>query len=118
MDKSWWNEDKTNGALWGAGAVAALLVIGGSYWPGWQFDGTAAKSVKNAEKAALVRVLAPVCAKKFQKQPNLAAEVVAFKKVDSWERDVWLLKKGRVILSGDDSTDRETAHACANELTK
>src|SRR3989338_4727756 len=65
MDKKpLWNDDKTNGAMWGAGLVAAALIIGGSFWPGWQLDSTAEKMAVERAQVATVAALAPVCADK------------------------------------------------------
>jgi hypothetical protein len=47
-----------------AGAVATMII--GFNWGGWTLGSTAAKQVKDAEQASIVRVLAPICADKFR----------------------------------------------------
>lgn len=111
-----WNDDKTSGAVIGAVVVAALLLIGAQWWPGYQLDRTAAASIETAKKAELVRVLAPVCADRFRKQPDLPVQAAAFKDVDSWQRDSYLVKHKWVIPSGDEDTDEAVAEACADLL--
>lgn len=112
-----WSEDKTSGAMIGAGAAAALLLIGGSYWPGWQLDSTAEQSLAAGQQSALVRVLAPVCAERFRQQPDLATQAAAFKEVDSWKRDAYLVSNKWVIPSGvSPKIDEAVGDACADLL--
>ena len=47
-----------------AGVVATMII--GFNWGGWTLGSTAEKQVKDAEQASIVRVLAPICADKFQ----------------------------------------------------
>jgi hypothetical protein len=112
-----WNEDKSTGAMFGAAAAAALLVIGGSYWPGWQLDSTAQQSLIEGQKASLVRVLAPVCAERFRMQPDLAVKAAALKEVSSWKRDQYLVDNDWVIPSGvSPAVDTAVGDACADML--
>jgi hypothetical protein len=112
-----WNEDKTNGAMLGAAAAAAVLIIGGSYWPGWQFDSTAQKSLAEGQRASLVRVLAPVCAERFRMQQNITVQAAALKEVSSWKRDQYLIDNDWVIPSGvSPAVDIAVGDACADLL--
>jgi hypothetical protein len=52
-----------------AGGAVATIVIG-FYWSGWTLGSTAEKQVKDAEQASIVRVLAPICADKFQRSAD------------------------------------------------
>ena len=117
MARQMWNEDKTNGAMFGGAAIAAALLIGGSWWPGWQLDSTANESIGNAQKSALVRVLAPVCAERFRRQPDLAVQAAALKDVKSWQRDQYLVDNKWVIASGvSPAIDVAVGDACADLL--
>lgn len=117
VKKQRWNEDKTNGAMIGAATAAALLVIGGSYWPGWQLDSTAQESLAAGQRASLVRVLAPVCAERFRMQPNVTVQAAALKEVSSWERDQYLVDNDWVIPSGvSPAIDAAVGDACADLL--
>ena len=116
MEKTLWNEDKTTGAFLGACIAALVLLGGGSYWPGWQLDSTATERMREGQKTALVRVLAPVCAEKFRKQQNLTAQTAMLKEVKSWERDKWLVDEKWVVPTGAASTDKAVGDACADML--
>jgi hypothetical protein len=76
-----------------AGAVATMII--GFNWGGWTLGSTAEKQVKDAEQASIVRVLAPICADKFQHSADAGTNLEALKKTDSWNRDQ-LIEKGNV----------------------
>jgi hypothetical protein len=94
----------------------ATLVIG-FYWGGWTLGSTAAKQVKNAEQASIVRVLAPICADKFQRSADASANLETLKKADSWKRDEIIEKAGWTTFPGSEP-DRNVAEACANLLSQ
>src|SRR5207248_6121883 len=91
-----------------AGAVATMIV--GFNWGGWTLGGTAAKQVKDAEQASIVRVLAPICADKFQRSADVSANLEALKKTDSWNRDELIEKAGWATFPGSEP-DRKVAQA-------
>ena len=97
------------------GAVATLVL--GFYWGGWTLGSTADKRVKDAEQASIVRVLAPICADKFQHAADAAANLEALKKADSWKRDEIVAKAGWTTFPGSEP-DRKVAEACANLLSQ
>jgi hypothetical protein len=78
---------------------------------------TAAKQVKDAERASIVRVLAPICADKFQHSADVSANLEALKKTDSWNRDELIEKAGWATFPGSEP-DRHVAEACANLLSQ
>ena len=78
---------------------------------------TAAKQVKDAEQASIVRVLAPICADKFQHSADAGTNLEALKKTDSWNRDVLIEKAGWATFPGSEP-DRKVAQACANLLSQ
>src|SRR5947208_2435132 len=82
-------------------------------WGGWTLGSTAAKQVKDAEQASIVRVLAPICADKFQRSADVSANLEALKKTDSWNRDELIEKAGWATFPGSEP-DRKVAQACAN----
>ena len=73
--------------LQGAAVGAVATIVIGFYWGGWTLGSTAEKQVKNAEQASIVRVLAPICADKFQRSVDVSANLEALNKADSWKRD-------------------------------
>ena len=98
-----------------AGAVATMII--GFNWGGWTLGSTAAKQVKDAEQASIVRVLAPICADKFQRSADVSANLEALKKTDSWNRDELIEKAGWATFPGSEP-DRHVAEACANLLSQ
>ena len=98
-----------------AGAVATLVI--GFQWAGWTLGSTASKQVKDAEQASIIRVLAPICADKFQRSADASANLEALKKADSWKRDEIIEKAGWTKFPGSEP-DRKVAEACARLLNE
>ena len=94
-----------------AGAVATLVI--GFQWGGWTLGSTAAKQVKDAEQASIVRVLAPICADKFQRSADASANLQVLHNADSWKRKEILEKAGWTTFPGSEP-DRAVAEACVN----
>ena len=105
--------DLSKGAV--AGAVIATVI--GFQWGGWMLGSTAANQVRDAEKASIVRVLAPICADRFQHSADAGANLAALKKADSWERDDIITKAGWTTFPGSEP-DRNVAKACAALLSQ
>ena len=103
--------------LQGAAAGAVATIVIGFYWGGWTLGSTAEKQVKNAEQASIVRVLAPICADKFQRSADASTNMQALKKADSWKRDEFIQKAGWATFPGSEP-DRKVAEACANLLSQ
>jgi hypothetical protein len=98
-----------------AGAVIAMIV--GFQWGGWTLGTTAAQQVKDAERAGIVRVLAPICADKFQHAADAGANLAALNKADSWTRDELIEKAGWTTFPGS-TPDRAVADACVSLLSQ
>jgi hypothetical protein len=98
-----------------AGAVIAMAV--GFQWGGWVLGSTNATQVRDAEQAGIVRVLAPICADKFQHSAEAGANLTALLKADSWTRDDLITKAGWTTFPGSEP-DRSVAAACVNLLSK
>ncbi|MGC2077895.1 MAG: hypothetical protein WA728_18065 [Xanthobacteraceae bacterium] len=75
------------------------------------------RTVKDAEQASIVRVLAPICADKFQHSADVGANLALLKKTDSWNRDELIEKAGWATFPGSEP-DRKVAQACANLLSQ
>jgi hypothetical protein len=97
-----------------AGAVIAMIV--GFGWGGWQLGSTAEKTADERASNAVVAALAPICVDKFQHGADATAELVAMKKIDSWERDSFVTKGGWATFPGN-QPNREVAEACAKILS-
>ena len=98
-----------------AGAVATMII--GFNWGGWMLGSTAEKQIKDAEQASIVRVLAPICADKFQHAADVGANLALLKKTNSWNRDELIEKAGWATFPGSEP-DRYVAEACANLLSQ
>jgi hypothetical protein len=59
----------------GAAAGAIVTVVVGFNWAGWMLGSTAQTQIKNAERASVVRVLAPICADKFTRSVDASANL-------------------------------------------
>jgi alpha/beta superfamily hydrolase len=97
------------------GAVIAIVI--GFQWGGWVSGSTAAQQVKDAEQAGIVRVLAPICADKFEHAADAGANLAALLKANSWDRDGIITKAGWTTFPGSDP-DRNGAEACVNLLSR
>jgi hypothetical protein len=98
-----------------AGAVATMVI--GFYWGGWTLASTTADRINEAKQASIVRVLAPICADKFQRSADASVNLEALKKADSWKRDEIIEKAGWSTFPGSEP-DRKVAEACANLLSQ
>lgn len=109
---------ETKPALWGmaGGAIAATIV--GFTWGGWVTGGRAEADATRQSNAAVVAALAPVCVERFQRGPDVQANLAALKKADSWSQGDFVEKGGWATLSGDNPTDQVSAvaKACASLL--
>jgi hypothetical protein len=102
--------------LQGAAAGAVATIVIGFSWGGWTLASTAQKQVADAEQASIVRVLAPICADKFERSADAKANLDALKKADSWKRDEMIAKAGWTTFPGSEP-DQKVAEACANLLS-
>ena len=103
--------------LQGAAVGAVATIVIGFNWGGWTLGSTAEKQVKNAEQASIVRVLAPICADKFQRSVDASANLEALNKADSWKRDELIEKAGWTKFPGSEP-DRKVAEACVSLLSQ
>ena len=101
----------------GAAAGAAATLILGFTWGEWVLGSTAETRVKSAEQASVVRVLAPICADKFQHAADAPANLKALQATDSWKRDDMIVTAGWATFPGSEP-DRQVAAACAGLLSQ
>lgn len=109
---------ETKPALWGAVAGAIALAIVGFSWGGWVTGGAAEADATQRTNAAVVAALAPVCVERFQGAADVAANLAALKKVDSWSQGDFIEKGGWAKLPGSKAPDQQSAvaKACASLL--
>ncbi len=97
------------------GALATMLI--GFNWGGWTLGSTAKQMAEKSASAALVAVLAPMCADKFRQGPDATQNMAEFKKVNSWMQDTYIQKGGWATFAGMNAPDLAVAQACAKLLT-
>jgi predicted negative regulator of RcsB-dependent stress response len=98
-----------------AGFVATVLI--GFGWAGWTLGSTAKENAVKSAAAAVVAVLAPICADKFQHAAEAPANLVELKKTSTWQQDTYIEKGGWATFPGMSAPDRTVAQACDNLLT-
>jgi hypothetical protein len=98
-----------------AGVVATLLI--GFGWSGWTLGSAAKENAVKSSAAAVIAVLAPICADKFQHAADAPANMAELKKTSSWQQDTYIEKGGWATFPGMSTPDRSVAQACANLLT-
>jgi L-asparaginase/Glu-tRNA(Gln) amidotransferase subunit D len=107
----------TKAATWSAvgGVVVGMVLM--SYGFGYMSPSAAEKVAKTQSDAAVVAVLAPVCAAKFRELPDYAAKRAALEKASAYERrDIF--PKELVTLPGKTYTDADLASACSEAVLK
>jgi hypothetical protein len=109
---------ETKPVVWGmaGGAIAAAIV--GFTWGGWVTGGRAEADATRQANAAVVAALAPVCVERFQRGPDVQANLAALKKADSWSQGDFVEKGGWATVFGAKPTDQVSAvaKACASLL--
>ena len=109
---------ETKPALWGIAGGAIALAIVGFTWGGWVTGGRAEADATQRANAAVVVALAPVCVERFQRAPEVAANLAALKKADSWSQGDFVEKGGWATAPGSKASDQVSAvsRACASLL--
>jgi len=95
--------------------IVATAVIGFN-WGGWMLESNAKAMAVKDTSAALVAVLAPMCADKFRNGSDAALKMAEFKTVNSWQQDSYIQKNGWATFPGMSSPDLAVAQACAKLL--
>jgi alpha/beta superfamily hydrolase len=107
---------QTKPFLWGAAAGAIAAMIVGFSWGGWVTNNTAQALVRDGAEAAVVAALTPNCVKDFQQNANVSANLVALKKLSSYEQGSFVEKGGWATRPGATSPDYKLARACSEQL--
>src|SRR2546428_7672624 len=105
-------------AVWGViGGSLATMIVGFS-WMGWVGGGAAERMAVERASSAVIVALTPSCVASFMKQPNAAAKLAAFQKIDSWRQRQLGDTGGWATPRGDKSLHSGLANACAEQLVK
>ena len=93
------------------GAIATMVV--GFAWGGWVLGGTADKQSAADAKSAVVAVLAPICADKFQNAADATVNMENLQKESTYQQASFIEKGGWAVLPGSDKAGDGVAKACA-----
>jgi len=102
--------------IWGAVLGAAVISMLGFSLFGWTLDSTAEQMAKERALTAVVDVLAPICAERFQQQADAPAKLKEFSKASAWDRRSIIEKGGWATVPGTDTPNSAVATACAERL--
>ena len=105
-------------AAWGVviGAIGTMII--GFSWLGWTLGSTAERMAVERTNSAVIVALTPSCVASFMQQPNAAAKLAAFQKIDSWKQRQFVEEGGWATPRGDKSPNLGLANACAEQLVK
>ena len=98
------------------GAIAAIAI--GFGWGGWVLGSTAERQSANDSKSAVVAVLAPICADKFQRSADASKNLEDFNKVSSYKQAAFVEDGGWAVFPGSDGPSAGVARACASLLSE
>ena len=103
--------------LWGAagGAIVWWAVLAFGF--GWTSAGTTEKLASGRAEKAVVAVLAPICAEKFNAQADVAAKRVTLNDTRSWVRRE-LFPKEWVTLPGGSYPNSDLVEVCSDLILK
>ena len=84
---------------------------------GWMLESTAKEIAKTSASAAVVEVLAPICAEKFQTAADASKNKVALLKINSTEQASFIAQGGWAKFPGNNtSNNAAVADACAKMI--
>jgi hypothetical protein len=95
--------------------MAAALLVGAQWWPGWQLDSNAEQAKTSAVEQAYVATYANVCIGRY-KADATPAQRLEFAKVDRWDRDGFIKKAGFATPKGFEAPIGVVADKCASVL--
>ena len=99
-------------------AGAVITAVLGFGFGGWQLQSKALKAANDTASKAVVAVLAPICADKFQRAPNAKETLATLKATDSRKQDTFVSEGGWATFPGNAEPNRNVAEACAKMLNE
>lgn len=99
------------------GAFAGFLatVVIGFGWGGWTLGSTAKRMAERNAAAAVMAVLAPMCAEKFREDADASANMAELTKVNSWLQSSYIQRGGWATFPGI-ASPFGVGQACATAL--
>ena len=97
---------------------AAAMAFVGFNGLGWTLESSAKEIAKASASAAVVEVLAPICAEKFQSAADASKNKIALMKVNSTEQASFIAQGGWAKFPGNNtSNNTAVADACARMIS-
>lgn len=104
---------KFRAPLIGAIAGAIISTVAGFTIGGWMTSSKAESLANTRSTAAVISVLAPICARSFKDGADQAAQLAALKSKSAWEQEAFVTKGGWAKMPGAAETSSGVARACA-----
>jgi hypothetical protein len=104
--------------LMGAVLGAAAMAFVGFNGLGWMLESTAKEAAKASASSAVVEVLAPICAEKFQNAADASNNKVALLKINASEQASFITQGGWAKFPGNNTShNTAVADACARMIS-
>jgi len=98
-------------------AVGAIAIMVFSLSMGWVVtSGLAKTSAAGKSETAVIDSLVPICLHQFKAHDNATSNLLALKKLDTWEREGYVSDKGWATMPGSTSPRSGVARECAAQL--
>lgn len=104
---------KFKAPLIGAMAGAIISTVAGFTIGGWMTSSKAESLADIRSTAAVISVLAPICAQNFKDSADQAAQLAVLKSKSAWEQEAFVTKSGWAEMPGVAETSSGVARACA-----
>jgi hypothetical protein len=105
-------------ALWFWSCIVCLVVpiLFGFLWGGWLTQSAAMRMADGAGKQARAELAAAYCVSRFERAPDVAAQLAVLQKTESWDRAEFIAKGGWTKVPGQDKAVDGAADMCARRL--
>ena len=117
LGSRWAAYHPTKGLLvWACVAGIAATVVVGFAWGGWTTGGGARKMAEEAAASARYDLAAAVCVERFKAGGDMAAQLVALKGAQGWNREAFIEKGGWAKMPDGVEPTKRAATLCAAQL--
>jgi hypothetical protein len=110
---AWYQGESLTRLLQGAAVGAVATAVIGFGWGGWMLGSAAKTLAENTANSAVVAAVAPICVDQFQRSTDVAKNLTALKKTDTWEKAAFVEKGGWAMMPGSKVVESGVPQACA-----
>ena len=111
------NLDTTNKikfGIWGIVFGAAVVMIVGFAWGGWE----TADAAEQIAAQAVLDSQAEICVAQFKSQSNYSTSLADFEKLDDWKKSDFIQKGGWAKMPGQEKAASNVCQSCANRISR